>query len=373
MSAPAATTAARRGSQLRGARPRRSCCSRPRAVSGGRRRGRRGGPVAAEGARLLEDARLRAPTRACAATVRRRSPSTRRRSRSTPRHEDALYYLGQCRRDLGRPADGARGVRATGRGEPGQRARPPRARARCSRRPTPRSRWTCRPPRRTCAERTRSTARRRGRSCASARSCSSPVAPTRRVSSFEAALRTNPRSVEAAFLRPRGVSAAGACGPRLAARVREAARIEAPGQGGAERGRPQGGREQRVAAPPLKSPLGRLLFAAPVSRPARPRRRRRAPQRRGAGGTLARGGGASRRPGRSRRAPRTPLVAEQLTRAPAATKPGESGLLSVARAARTVAGSPRLRERRRRGIASGEDRLLHRPVDADLRVVPGEA
>jgi hypothetical protein len=80
---------------------------------------------------------------------------------------------------------------------------------------------------------------------------------------LEAALRTNPKSVEAAFLAG---FAAWDAGSRevslLARRVREAARIDTPVKGVLSEGDRRDAK--RVAAPPLQSPLGRLLFEAPI-------------------------------------------------------------------------------------------------------------
>ena len=81
---------------------------------------------------------------------------------------------------------------------------------------------------------------------------------------FEAALRTNPKSVEAAFLAGYVAWDAGANDVAgLAGRVARAARVEAPVKGVLNEGDRKGG--ARLAAPPLASPLGRLLFGEPVS------------------------------------------------------------------------------------------------------------
>jgi tetratricopeptide (TPR) repeat protein len=81
---------------------------------------------------------------------------------------------------------------------------------------------------------------------------------------FESALRTNPKSVEAAFLAGfvswDGGSADVA---RLAGRVRNAAKVEAPVKGVLNEGDRRD--ERRVAAPPLESPLGQLLFDEPIA------------------------------------------------------------------------------------------------------------
>jgi hypothetical protein len=88
---------------------------------------------------------------------------------------------------------------------------------------------------------------------------------------FESALRTNPRSVESAllagYLDREGRS--GQPPARLVERVREAAKTEAPvrgvlGEGDRRVAHPAEPAPSAVAAPPLDSPLGRLLFEAPV-------------------------------------------------------------------------------------------------------------
>jgi tetratricopeptide (TPR) repeat protein len=80
---------------------------------------------------------------------------------------------------------------------------------------------------------------------------------------LESALRTNPKSVEAAFLAGYVVWEEGTrdTAPALL-RLREAAKLEAPVKGVLSEGDRRDGR--RVAAPPLESPLGKLLFGDPV-------------------------------------------------------------------------------------------------------------
>jgi tetratricopeptide (TPR) repeat protein len=81
---------------------------------------------------------------------------------------------------------------------------------------------------------------------------------------LEAALRTNPRSVEAAFLAGFVAWEGGSreVAP-LARRVREAAKVVAPVKGVLSEGDRRDAKH--VAAPPLESPLGRLLFGAPIA------------------------------------------------------------------------------------------------------------
>jgi tetratricopeptide (TPR) repeat protein len=180
-----------------------------------------------------------------------------------PRHEDALYYLGQCRRDLGQPEAAraaferlvevnpasARGHLALGALLSSPDAKEPMdleaAEAHLRR------------AHEINGEETGPVVRLgevlivRGRD-AEAREW------------LEAALRTNPKSVEAAFLA--GFVAwdggSGEVAP-LARRVREAAKVVAPVKGVLSEGDRRDAKH--VAAPPLESPLGRLLFGAPIA------------------------------------------------------------------------------------------------------------
>lgn len=81
---------------------------------------------------------------------------------------------------------------------------------------------------------------------------------------FEAALRTNPKSLEAAFLAGFVAWDGGLreVAP-LARRVREAAKVSAPVKGVLSEGDRKD--PKSVLAPPLESPLGRLLFGAPIA------------------------------------------------------------------------------------------------------------
>ena len=142
-----------------------------------------------------------------------------------------LYYLGQCRRELGQPRGGAASPSSGwSRSIPRARAGTSRS-ARSSPRPTRASPWTSRRPSSTCGARTRSTARRRGPWCGSARSRSWRHARRRPRRWFESALRTNPKSVEAAFLAGYLGWETGRETASLLRRVREAAKVEAPVKG----------------------------------------------------------------------------------------------------------------------------------------------
>ena len=81
---------------------------------------------------------------------------------------------------------------------------------------------------------------------------------------LESALRTNPKSVEAAFLAGYLGREEGGETAALVRRVREALKVDAPVKGVLSEGDRRDA--ERVVAPPLSSPLGRLLFGEPVLR-----------------------------------------------------------------------------------------------------------
>jgi len=184
-----------------------------------------------------------------------------------PRHEDSLYYLGQCRRGLGDPAaardaferlvglnpSSARGHLALGALLASPDAHEPMDLD-------------------AAEEHLRRAHEINGEE-------TGPMVRLGEVllvrgereearSWFESALRTNPKSIEAALLvgyldrEDPGARAS------LVERVREAASLEKPVQGvlgeGDRRAAPAGDASHAAAAPPLESPLGRLLFEAPV-------------------------------------------------------------------------------------------------------------
>jgi tetratricopeptide (TPR) repeat protein len=179
-----------------------------------------------------------------------------------PRHEDALYYLGQCRRESGRPLE------ARDAFERLVAVNPLSARAHLSlgallASPDPAEPMDLaaaevhlRRAHEINAEETGPVVRLgevllvRGRD-----------AEARRW--LEAALRTNPKSVEAAFLAGFSAWDGGGEAGALARRVREAAKVEGPVKGVLGEGDRRDAK--RAAAPPLQSPLGRLLFGAPIA------------------------------------------------------------------------------------------------------------
>jgi len=181
-----------------------------------------------------------------------------------PGHEDALYYLGQCRRELGRPAE------ARGAFERLVDVNPTSARGHLALGALLASPDPAEPMDLAEAEaQLRRAHEINGEETGPMVRLGEVLLVAGRAGEarqwFEAALKTNPKSVEAAFLAG---FAAWDGGPgeveRLARRVREAARVEAPVKGVLSEGDRKD--EKRVAVPPLASPLGRLLFGGPIAR-----------------------------------------------------------------------------------------------------------
>jgi tetratricopeptide (TPR) repeat protein len=181
-----------------------------------------------------------------------------------PRHEDALYYLGQCRRELGEPAaaraaferlvdvsrESARGQLALGAllasPDPAEPMDLAAAEAHLRRAHA------------INGEETGPVLRLGEVLLVSGRAGEARE-------SFEAALRTNPKSVEAAFLAGYVAWDGGSDDvARLTRRVVRAATIDAPVKGVLNEGDRRDAK--RVAAPPLESPLGRLLFGEPIAK-----------------------------------------------------------------------------------------------------------
>lgn len=181
-----------------------------------------------------------------------------------PRHEDALYYLGQCLRDLGRPQQARQAFEQLVEANP-QSARGHLALGALLASPDPHE-----PMDPAAAERHLRRAHEiNGEETGPLVRLGELLVVTGRPSEargwFEAALRTNPKSVEAAFLagflawqqgRHAEVS-------RLAQRLREALKVEAPIKGVLNEGDRRDA--SRVVAPPLANPLGRTLFGEPVA------------------------------------------------------------------------------------------------------------
>jgi len=207
--------------------------------------------------RAANDARL---GQGCAAAV----PLYREALALDPRHEDALYYLGQCEREQGRPAEARSALERLIETNPAS-ARGHLALAALVASPDPAEPMDLA----VAEERLRRAHAINGEE-------TGPMVrlgevelllgrPAEAREWFEAALRTNPKSVEAAFLSGFVAWSAGVRDPApLAERVLQAAAVVAPVKGVLSEGDRKTGAAQR-AAPPLESPLGRLLFGAPIA------------------------------------------------------------------------------------------------------------
>jgi tetratricopeptide (TPR) repeat protein len=180
-----------------------------------------------------------------------------------PRHEDALYYLGQCRRELGQPLEARQAFERL------VEVNPHSARSHLSLGALLASPEPAEPMDLSGAElHLRQAHEINGEETGPVVRLGEVLLVSGRAAEarewFEAALRTNPKSLEAALLA--GFVAwdqGGEDVARLARRVASAARLEAPVKGVLNEGdRRDAG---RVAAPPLESPLGRLLFGAPIA------------------------------------------------------------------------------------------------------------
>lgn len=180
-----------------------------------------------------------------------------------PRHEDALYYLGQCRRDLGQPALARATFERLVEVNPAS-ARGQLALGALLASPDPKE-----PMDLVVAEaHLRRAHEINGEETGPVVRLGEVLLVAGRAAEardwFEDALRTNPKSVEAAFLAG-FVAWDGGKGDvaLLARRVREAAKVDAPIKGVLSEGDRKD--DKRVAAPPLQSPLGRLLFGGPIA------------------------------------------------------------------------------------------------------------
>ncbi len=176
-----------------------------------------------------------------------------------PRHEDCLYYLGQCQRELGQPSEAreaflrlaevnpasARGHLALGAllasPDPGEPMDLPEAEKHLRR------------AHEINGEETGSMVR-----LGEVLILEGRAGEARRW--LESALRTNPKSVEAAFLLGylTWESGDGKVARRLAQQAREAATTQAPVKGVLNEGDRKD--SKFIAAPPLANPMGRMLF-----------------------------------------------------------------------------------------------------------------
>jgi tetratricopeptide (TPR) repeat protein len=209
-----------------------------------------------EGFRSATDARMRGDCAAASALYEQALALD-------PRHEDALYYLGQCLRVLREPAA------ARDAFERLVRVNPQSARAHLALGALLASPDDSEPMDLASAE----AHLRRAHAINGEET--GPVVRLGEVllvsgrqreagETFEAAQRTNPKSVEAAFLAGYVAWREGAreLAPRVSA-VARAAKVDAPVRGVLNEGDRQD--RKRVAAPPLEYPLGRLLFGEPIA------------------------------------------------------------------------------------------------------------
>ena len=180
-----------------------------------------------------------------------------------PRHEDALYYLGQCRRELADP------VAARTAFERLVDANPASVRGHLALGALLASPDPAEPMDLAAAEaHLRRAHAINGEETGPVLRLGEVLLVSGRAGEahewFEAALRTNPKSVEAAFLAGFVAWDSGSGDiARLARRVLEAATIDAPVEGVLSEGDRRDAKH--VAAPPLESPLGRLLFGEPIA------------------------------------------------------------------------------------------------------------
>jgi tetratricopeptide (TPR) repeat protein len=179
-----------------------------------------------------------------------------------PRHEDALYYLGQCRRELGQPAAARAAFERLVQLNP-QSSRAHLALGALVASPDP-----AEPMDLALAEaHLRRAHAINGEETGPVLRLGEVLLVSGRKAeageSFEAALRTNPKSLEAAFLAGYVAWDGGDDDEAsLTKRVVRAAAIDAPVKGVLNEGDRRDAK--RVVAPPLDSPLGRLLFGEPI-------------------------------------------------------------------------------------------------------------
>lgn len=176
-----------------------------------------------------------------------------------PRHEDGLYYLGQCQRELGQPLEARRAFEALVEVNPGS------ARGHLALGALLASRNPDEPMDLRLAERHLRRAHEINgeETGAMVRLGEVLLVEGNAVEArrwFESALRTNPKSVEAAFLIAylswEAGDAEGA--RRFAVLAREAAKSQAPVKGVLNEGDRKG--PALLVAPPLTTPMGRTLF-----------------------------------------------------------------------------------------------------------------
>lgn len=185
-----------------------------------------------------------------------------------PRHEDSLYYLGQCRRELARP-EAARDAFDRLVAVNDRSARAHLALGALLASPDPHEPMDLA----TAELHLRRAHEINGEETGPMVRLGEVLLVSGRReearSWFESALRTNPKSVESALVLGYLVRERSQDLAPLVERVRAAARVEGPvrgvlGEGDRRRSPSTGEPGPSAAAPPLENPLGRLLFEAPV-------------------------------------------------------------------------------------------------------------
>jgi tetratricopeptide (TPR) repeat protein len=180
-----------------------------------------------------------------------------------PRHEDSLYYLGQCRRELGDPKAARAAFERLVETNPAS-ARGHLALGALLASPDPLEPMDLE----AAEDHLRRAHEINGEETGPVVRLGEAALVGERVQEargwFEAALRANPKCVEAAFLAGYLGWEAGLGTAPLVERVRSAAKVEAPVAGVLGEGDRRD--TSRAAAPPLASPLGRLLFGEPILR-----------------------------------------------------------------------------------------------------------
>jgi len=178
-----------------------------------------------------------------------------------PGHEDALYYLGQCRREMGQPEAARAAFERLVESNP-MSARGHLSLGALLASPDPGEPMVLAEAERHLRRAHEINGEETGPVVRLGEIALVAGRPAEARGWFEAALRTNPKSVEAAFLAGYLAWEEGRPTASILRRLREAARVEAPVKGVLNEGDRRGSR--RSAAPPLSSPLGRLLFGEPV-------------------------------------------------------------------------------------------------------------
>jgi tetratricopeptide (TPR) repeat protein len=177
------------------------------------------------------------------------------------RHEDSLYYLGQCRRELGEPVAAREAFERLVQLNPSS-ARGHLALGALLASPDPSEPMDLAVAERHLRRAHEINGEETGPVIRLGEVALVADRPEEARKWFEAALQTNARSVEAALLAGYIAWESGEEPSPLARRVREAATVETPLQGELNEGDRKS--DEGVVARPLSHPLGRLLFGVPV-------------------------------------------------------------------------------------------------------------